>query len=390
MKSFSQQFWAPCAVSFGMLVTVLAGPLPAMAQAADTVIETAAREAIVLDFTSGRVLLDKNADQRMPTASMSKLATMFMVFEALENGRLQLDQELPVSEKAWRKGGSKMFVDVGSQVAVSDLMRGVIIQSGNDATIVLAEALAGTEDAFADAMTRRMQQLGMTNSQFRNASGWPNPEHYSTARDLSLLARMMIERFPQHYSIYSEREFTYNDIKQGNRNPLLYRGVGADGLKTGHTEEAGYGLVASAIRDNRRIILVINGLPSVQARADESAKLLEWAFANFQTYKISEPGSVLHEAPVWLGDAAQVPLILEDEVYMTVSWEEASKFDVFVEVDQPIPAPISQGQVLGHLVVNTPASTERYPLIAGADVEQRDFMGRVEAAVSHLVFGSQE
>jgi serine-type D-Ala-D-Ala carboxypeptidase (penicillin-binding protein 5/6) len=352
-------------------------------------IATDAREAIVLDYTTGRILLDKNADERMPTASMSKLATMYMVFEAIQNGRLQLDDELPVSETAWRKGGSKMFVDVGTRVAVSDLMRGVIVQSGNDATIVLAEALNGTEDAFADAMTRRMREIGLNNTQFMNASGWPDPDHYSTARDLSTLAILMIRGFPQFYRIYSELEFTYNGIKQGNRNPLLYRNVGADGLKTGHTEEAGFGLVASAERNNRRIVMVLNGLSSAQARADESAKLLEWAFANFDNYRIYQPGSVVHDLPVWLGAEARVPLVLDEEVVVTLSMAEKNQFSAHIEVEQPVAAPVAVGDILGQLVVTIADQTRRYPLRAAQDVAQLDFASRVEAALTHIVFGSQ-
>lgn len=355
-------------------------------------IETKAREAIIIDLSSGRVLLEKNADQRMPTASMSKLGTMYMVFEALDEGRLALEQPLPVSEKAWRKGGSKMFVEVGSMVAVQDLMRGVIIQSGNDATIVLAEGLAGTEDAFADAMTRRLQEIGLTNTQFRNASGWPDAEHYSTARDLSKLAIELIERFPQFYSIYSEREFTYSDIKQGNRNPLLYRNVGADGLKTGHTSEAGYGLVASAKRDDRRLVLVVNGLESVQDRADESAKLLEWAFANYDVFDLygGNPNATVHELPVWQGEAATVGLALAEPVTVALNREERRNLQARFEVASPVAAPVKAGQELGALILEIGEETRSIPLLAQSDVPRLGFSGRVEAALTHILFGNAQ
>ena len=379
-RSTASLFSAVCAAA---ILSMAASPVSAQT------IQTDAREAIVLDHATGRILLEKASDTRMPTASMSKLATMYMVFEAIENGRLQLDDELPVSEKAWSKGGSKMFVEVGSSVSVSDLIRGVIVQSGNDATIVLAEALGGTEDAFAQSMTRRMHEIGMTSSNFMNASGWPDPEHYSTARDLSTLARHLIDDFPEFYPIYSELEFTYNDIKQGNRNPLLYRNIGADGLKTGHTEEAGYGLVASAKRNNRRIVLVVSGLDSMQARADESAKLLEWAFANFDNYRIYEPGSTVYELPVWLGADARVPLVLEDEVQVTLSMAEKGSLSAHIEATQPAPAPVNAGDILGQLVVSIDGEETKYPLRAGKDVAQLDFAGRVEAAMTHIVFGSQ-
>jgi serine-type D-Ala-D-Ala carboxypeptidase (penicillin-binding protein 5/6) len=358
---------------------------PAEAQS----IETTARQAIVLDANSGRILMEKDADHRMPTASMSKLATGYMVFEALEDGRITLDTKFPVSEKAWRKQGSKMFVDLGSSVSVSDLLRGVIVQSGNDATIVLAEGLAGTEEAFAEAMTAKMKEIGLNSTNLKNASGWPDPDHYSTPRDLARLAQVIIEKFPEYYEIYSEHDFTYNGITQGNRNPLLYRDMGADGLKTGHTEEAGYGLVASAKRGERRVIAVLSGMSSMQERADESAKLIEWAFANFDTYQLYEPGAVVHSAPVWLGQKAEVPMVLEQAVHLTLSRTEEAKFEKYIELTQPVPAPIRKGDQVGTLVVDAPGLAERrYPLVAGEDVGSLDFMGRVQAALTHIVFGS--
>ncbi|MGH6718645.1 MAG: D-alanyl-D-alanine carboxypeptidase family protein, partial [Alphaproteobacteria bacterium] len=237
------------------LVLALVAIMPAAAAG----FETTAREAILIDDTTGAILLEKNADQLMPPSSMSKIMTVYMVFERLRDGSLAMEDELPVSETAWRMGGSKMFIDVGSRVKVADLLRGVIVQSGNDATIALAEGLAGSEDAFADQMTARAHALGMTNSTFKNASGWPHEDHLTTARDLALLASRIIRDFPDYYPLFAETEFTYNGIHQGNRNPLLYKDLGADGLKTGHTADAGYGLTASAVRDGRRLILVLNG-----------------------------------------------------------------------------------------------------------------------------------
>ncbi|MBV6632545.1 MAG: D-alanyl-D-alanine carboxypeptidase [Alphaproteobacteria bacterium] len=372
----------------GFLAVLLS--LVSLSAASAQAIETKAREAIIVDLGSGRVLLDKNADQRMPTASMSKLGTMYMVFEAVDEGRLSLEQTLPVSEKAWRKGGSKMFVEVGSMVAVQDLMRGVIIQSGNDATIVLAEGLAGTEDAFADAMTRRLREIGLENTQFQNASGWPDPEHYSTARDLSKLAIELIERFPQFYPIYSERDFTFSGIKQGNRNPLLYRNIGADGLKTGHTSEAGYGLVASAERDNRRLVMVVNGLESVQDRADESAKLIEWAFANYDVYDLfgANPDATVHDLPVWLGESPTVGLKLAEPVTLALNREERRNLNMRFELESPITAPVSAGQQVGALLIDAPDGTRSIPLLAQSDVPKLGFSGRVEAALTHILFGS--
>src|SRR5690606_24953816 len=260
------------------LFAILLSVVPLSARA----LETPAREAILIDVDTRTVLFEKNSQARMPTSSMSKVLTAYLVFEAIKDGRIKLDDTLPVSEKAWRMQGSKMFVPIGEQVKVEDLLRGVIVQSGNDATVVLAEGISGTEEAFADLMNITAKKIGMNNSHFMNASGWPDPNHYSTAYDLALLAYHMITEHSDYYHYYSEKEFTFNKIKQGNRNPLLYRNIGADGIKTGHTEEAGYGLMASAVQGGRRLILVVNGLESMQQRADESARLLSWGFQNFK------------------------------------------------------------------------------------------------------------
>ncbi|HEY8189199.1 MAG TPA: D-alanyl-D-alanine carboxypeptidase family protein, partial [Micavibrio sp.] len=260
-------------LSYLMFFAVL---LPFVAVRAAETMETPAKQAIMLDFDTGAILMEKNADERMTPSSMSKEMTMYMVFEALKSGKLTLEQTLPISERAWRMQGSKMFVGINSQVKVEDLVRGVIIQSGNDAAIALAEGVGGTEDNFALMLNKKAEELGMKNSHFMNASGWPDPQHYSTAHDLSILAYRMVHDFPEYYHYYSEKEFTYNNIKQGNRNPLLYRNIGADGIKTGHTDEGGYGLIGSGILDNRRVIFVVNGLSSMQERADESARMLEW------------------------------------------------------------------------------------------------------------------
>lgn len=225
---------------------------------------TIATQAIIVDASTGTILLDKGANDRMPTSSMSKTMTIYMVFDALKEGRLKLDDEFLVSEKAWRMEGSEMFIKVGDKVKIEDLIRGVVVQSGNDAAVALAEGLAGSEEAFAEAMNARAKDLGMTGSHFVNASGWPHPDHYSTPRDLALLAYRIIHDFPEYYHYFSEKEFTYNNIRQQNRDPLLGKLPGADGLKTGHTEVAGYGLIGSAKRGDRRLILVVNGLKSQQ------------------------------------------------------------------------------------------------------------------------------
>jgi len=351
-------------------------------------IETSAREAFILDATTGRVLLDKNSDVSMPPASMSKIMTTYMVFERLKDGRISLDDELPVSEKAWRKGGSKMFVEVGKMVRVEDLLRGVIVQSGNDACIVLAEGLSGTEEAFAAEMTRKGHEIGLTGSSFANATGWPDPNQRMTARDLATLAARIIKDFPEYYGYYSEKEFTFAGIRQSNRNPLLYKSFGADGLKTGHTEEAGYGLTASALQGDRRVILVLNGLKSQKARSEESARLIGWAFREFGNYKLFEAGETVDEAGVWLGVDPTVPLITEQDLTITLSRKARLDMEVKVVYDGPIPAPLEIGQQVAMLIVAAPGEeTIEVPLVAGAAVEQLGFFGRITAAVKHLIFG---
>lgn len=352
-------------------------------------LDTQAREAILMDMATGTVLLEKNADQPMPPASMSKIMTVYMVFERLQDGRLALDDTLTVSEKAWRKGGSKMFVEVGNSVPVEALLRGVIVQSGNDACIVLAEGLAGSEAAFAEEMSRRAKELGLDNSTFTNATGWPDPGHRMTARDLAKLARLTIENFPDYYHYYGETEFTWHDIRQPNRNPLLYKDIGADGLKTGHTEEAGFGLTASAEQDGRRLILVFNGLPSEQARSEEAERLLNWGFREFDNYALFEANEVVDEAPVWLGNSERVPLVSADDVTVTLSRAARGDMTVTVKYDSPIPAPITKGQQVGTIVVNAPDTEPRdFPLLAGADAIRLGPFGRLMASVKSLIFGT--
>lgn len=368
------------------LAVILALAVPAAAEAAK--IETNAREAILMDYDTGQVLFQKNADELMPPASMTKIMTVFLAFERLADGRLKMEDEIPISEKAWRKGGSKMFVEIGSRVSVHDILHGIIVQSGNDAAIALAEAIAGTEEAFAELMTEEAAAIGMENATFRNSTGWPDPEHRMTARGLAILAAETIRRFPEYYKIYAEETFTYNEIKQGNRNPLLYKGMGADGLKTGHTENAGYGLTASAKRGDRRLVLVVNGLDSVSQRASESERLIEWGFREFDNYKLLERGEAIDQATVWLGDQPTVPLVTEDELFLTMPRAARKDMRVTVEYEGPIPAPIVKGQVLARLRIAAPDMEDRViPLLAGADVGKLGPLGRITSAVGHLIWG---
>ena len=376
--------WAAAAA----LILCLCAPVQAT-------IDTNAREAILIDVSTGSVLLDHNADQRMPTASMSKIMTMYMVFEALEDGRLSLEGRLPVSERAWQTIGSRMFVEVDTMVGVEDLIRGVIVHSGNDASVVLAEALAGSEAEFARTMTTRAQELGMAGSSFMNATGLPNPNHYSTARDLATLAQRLIQDFPQYYSYYSETSFQYGVTQggepmnpQSNRNPLLYRDMGADGLKTGHTEEAGYGLTASAVRDGRRLILVINGLPSASARAEEAVRLLEWGFREFETLHLFAANEEIERAQVWMGTDREIGLVSPEDLAITLRRGQRDGLRVAVRVEEPVPAPINTGDPIATLSISLPGMPSREePLYAAHEVPGRSFFGRVAGAVEHFVLG---
>lgn len=370
-------------IATALLFTVSA--LPAMAADLDTI----AREAILVDAETNTILFEKNADERMPTSSMSKVATAYMLFERVKEGRISLDDTLPVSERAWKVQGSKMFVELGNNIKVEDLVRGMVIQSGNDACVVLAEGMSGTEEAFAAAMTKRMKELGLSNTNLMNASGMPDPNHYSTARDLSVLARHLIRDFPDHYHYYSELDYTYHGIKQGNRNPLLYRNMGVDGIKTGHTEAAGYGLIASGERDGRRLVLVVNGLPNMQARADESARILEWGWREFDNFTLFKAGETVDNLPVWLGVAPTVPAVVQEQVKITMTHDQKQKMKVSFKADAPVPAPVKKGTKLGTLTVTAPGlQTLELPLLAGADVEQLGLFGRMGAALSHFFGGS--
>ena len=361
----------------------------ALSVAPASAIDTTAREALLMDFDTGAVLFERNADVPMPPASMSKIMTAYLAFERIKQGRLALDDEIPISEKAWRKGGSKMFVEVNTRVKVSDILRGVIVQSGNDAAIALAEALEGSEAAFAEAMTEKARQLGMANTQYRNATGWPDPRHHMTARDLVILATATIRDFPEFYPIYSETTFTYNEIKQGNRNPLLYKGMGADGLKTGHTSDAGYGLTASVKRAGRRLVLVINGLASVRARTRESQSLIDWGFREFDNYGLLTAGETVETADVWLGTARTVPLVLENDLTLTLARSARKKLKVTVIVEEPVPAPITRGQRIATLRITAPdTEAMELPLVAGDTVERLGMFNRVMAAVSYMIWGA--
>lgn len=350
--------------------------------------ETKAKYALLMDADTGYVMLNKKADVAMPPASMSKLMTAYMIFENLKQGKLTLDTEFTVSENAWKKGGAKsgsstMFLKPNQKVKVQDLIRGIIIQSGNDACIVAAENIAGSEEVFAEIMTRKAKELGLTNSTFKNATGLTQKGHEMSSFDLAKLAQALIRDFPEYYSIYSEKEFKYNGIKQGNRNPLLYDVDGADGLKTGHTEASGYGLTGSAkLQDGRRLIMVINGLKSMAARRDESKRLIGWGSGSFENITMYKKGDIVDSVPVWLGTVQSVPTTVGRDLTVTVP--RGGVIDVKAEIhyNQPVQAPITKGQKLGQVIVRGPDNqAQTADLIADTDVAKVGYFGKLKALI---------
>jgi D-alanyl-D-alanine carboxypeptidase (penicillin-binding protein 5/6) len=369
---------------------LVAGQVMPQAQAA-VQFDTTARNIFIMDYDTGAVLYDKAAEAHIPTASLSKMMTAYVVFEQLKAHKLSLTDELPVSVHAWRTGGvasgsSTMFLKVGSHAKVEDLIKGMIIQSGNDACIVLAEGIAGSEDAFTDMMNATAKKLGLTQSHFANATGLPDPDHYSSAHDLAVIAWHLIHDFPEYYHYFSELNYVYNGIKQGNRNPLLYKGIGVDGVKTGHTDEAGFCLTASIVHNHRRLIAVITGLASMNNRSGESERIIDWALNTFQNYPIVKKGDQMDVANVWLGQADKVPLIAGQDVTLTMPRTSRADMKVAIDYQNPIKAPIAQGQQVGTMTITAPdVDAVTIPLLAGADVAPLGRMGRIGVALSYYL-----
>jgi len=352
-------------------------------------IETQALQVFMKDFNTGEILLEKNADQQMVPSSMSKIMTIHLVLERLKNGDIKLDDKLPVSEEAWKKGGSRMFVQVDTQVPVDDLLKGAGIQSGNDACIVLAEGLAGTEAAFAEEMTRRAQEMGAKNSNFLNATGWPDEGHLTTARDLAIIAEHTIRDFPTEYAkYYGMKEYTYNNITQGNRNTLLAKNMGADGMKTGHTDAGGYGIVASAKQGDRRILLVVNGLPKSKDRDQEATALLNWGFNFFKNHKVYGKGDVVEVADVWSGADKNVSLVSNQDIIFTIPRSKQKEVQVKVAYESPISAPLKAGDQVGTIEVTVPdKGVKTFPLVVAQDVPQAGFFQRISNSIYYLLWG---
>lgn len=350
--------------------------------------DTRATAAWVADLSTGAVLLEKDSHRALPPASMSKLMTVYMLFEALRDGRVTMDTAFSVSSRAKAMGGSTMFLNEGDRPTVRELIQGIIVNSGNDACVVVAEGLSGSEEAFARQATERARALGMTDTTLTNASGWPDPGHRMSMSDLGILAQRLIEDFPEHYPIFSETTFDYKNrapANSRNRNPMLGLGLGADGLKTGHTQEAGYGLVGSALQGDRRVVFVITGLGSEKERAEESERILNWAFRQFSLRTVAPAGSRVADAPVWMGAVPNVGLIPAREVRVLVPAGQAGSVSARVDWQGPLQAPVAAGQVVGDLVVTVPGMPDtRVPVVAAQDVAPAGFLRRVGTAAGVL------
>ena len=373
----------PALASLGLLLALLALPAAAF--------DTQARAAMVVDQSTGTVLLSKNADDPLPPASMSKLMTLYVAFEAVRDGRLNLDDKLPVSQHAMSYGGSTMFLNTTDRVRVEDLLRGIIVLSGNDACAVIAEALSpdGTEAGFARYMTQRARQMGMTQSTFTNSNGWPQAGHRMSVQDLAILADRLIADFPEFYPLFAETEFAFDNRAPSNtqnRNPLLALNIGADGLKTGHTSEAGYGLVGSAVQGDRRVIFVVSGLDSAAQRASEAEAIVNWSFRQFAEKTIAQAETPITHAEVWMGRQPTVGLMPEQDLVVLLPVLAPSDLAAEVVYTGPITAPINRGQKLAELVVKPDDLPEiRLPLVADRDVPAGGFLVRVSTAASLLL-----
>ncbi|MCD8503877.1 MAG: D-alanyl-D-alanine carboxypeptidase [Burkholderiaceae bacterium] len=337
----------------------------------------AARAWILVDAVTGQTIAAQNPEQSVEPASLTKIMTVYMAFDALKENRITREQQVSVSEKAWKTPGSRMFIEPRKPVTVDEIIQGIVVQSGNDASVALAETLAGTEEAFAQQMTQTARDLGMTDTTFKNASGLPDPQHITTVRDLAILAQRMIADHPDKYQVYSQREFTYNNIKQANRNRLLWADPSVDGMKTGHTEAAGYCLISTAQRGERRVISVLVGAESESTRAEESLKLLNWAFQNFDTVKLVDAGKAAIEARVWEGTTQTASLGTTDAIWLTIPRGKTGDVQLVAQRPDPLIAPLEAGQRVGTLTLTVDGKPLRtLPLDVLTSVEQAGFFGR--------------
>jgi len=364
------------------LATLLVGQAVAQSALIPSPPQVAGSSWVLMDPLSGRIIMEHNSHERLPPASLTKMMTAYIVERELDEGRIAMTDMVPISVKAWRTGGSRTFVQEGTQVSVENLLKGVIIQSGNDASVALAEFVAGSEDAFVDIMNQQARQLGMNNTNFENATGLPHPDQYSTAYDLALLAKAIIEDYPENYPLYAVKSFTYNNIRQPNRNSLLWRDESVDGLKTGHTEEAGYCLVASAKRDNTRLIAAVMGASSAEVRAREVQKMLNYGFRYYETERLFRAGQELVDAKVWGGKSDQISVGLAEDVFVTIPRGARDKLESTVDLDSVIKAPIKVGDELGRIQVMLDGEVlVDEPALALTDVQQGGVFKRLWDAI---------
>ena len=352
-------------------------------------IDTKAEQAIVVDFDTNEILFEKNSNLKTPPASMTKIMTIYAAFDRIKNTDLSIENECIVSAKAYKMGGSRTFLEIDDKVSINDLLKGIIIQSGNDASVALAECLAGTEGDFAKLMNVYAKRIGMTNTNFVNSSGWPEENHYSTVKDLAILSNAVIKKFPDFYLYFADQEFTYNEIKQPNRNKLLSSVQGADGLKTGFTKASGWGIAATAKRDNRRITVVINGTNSSRLRLNEASNLINWAFSQTSQKQLVDEGQIITEVDVWLGDKPRVNLISSKKIISTLSFDQIQLIESSIEYKKPIAAPIKQDEIYGKLIINIEGKPNiEVDLVAQENVGNINPILKVFAAMKYLIFGT--
>ena len=352
-------------------------------------IDTKAEQAIVMDFDTNEILFEKNPNSKTPPASMTKIMTVYAAFDRLKNTDLSINNECTVSAKAYKMGGSRTFLEIDDKVSIDDLLKGIIIQSGNDASVALAECLAGTEEDFAKLMNVYAKRLGMNNTNFINSSGWPEDDHYSTVYDLAILSNAVIREFPNLYLYFADEEFTYNDIKQPNRNKLLSSVQGADGLKTGFTKASGWGIAATAQREDRRITVVINGTNSSRSRMNESANLINWAFSQTSQKELVREGQLITQVDVWLGNKPRVNLISSRKVVSTLSFDQLQLIKSSIQYKKPLDAPILKGNSYGKLLISIEGKPNiEIDLVAEENVGTINPILKIFAALKYLIFGS--
>ena len=352
-------------------------------------IDTKAEQAIVIDFDTNEILFEKNSNTKTPPASMTKIMTVYAAFDRIKNTDLSINNECIVSAKAYKMGGSRTFLEIDDRVSIDELLKGIIIQSGNDASIAMAECLGGTEEDFAKLMNVYAKRLGMNNTNFINSSGWPEDNHYSTVYDLALLSNALIRKFPDLYLYFSDKEFSYNEIKQPNRNKLLNTLQGSDGLKTGFTNASGWGIAATAIRNNRRITTVINGTNSSRSRLNEASNLINWAFSQTSQKKLIDEGQFIIDVDVWLGSKPRVNLVSSRKIISTLSFDQIQLLKSSIEYKKPIDAPVKKGNKYGILTITIDGKPDiKVDLVAENNINSINPIFKIFAALKYLIFGT--